>query len=123
MRGAVWRVYGAEGREGGPWHAADPLPCCWLLQGSRRKFAHRADTGRTGQPHELHCIVSGKGGGDRSRLVGATIRVDASRMCGPYSWYQGWEGRRWRWLEVGLRLSHEYICCVWGAGRATDRAM
>ena len=30
---------------------------------------------------------------------------------------------RWRWLEVGLTLSHEYICCVWGAGRATDRAM
>ena len=62
MRGAVWRVYGAEGREGGPWHAADPLPCCWLLQVSRRKFAHRADTGRTGQAHELHYIVSGKGG-------------------------------------------------------------
>ena len=62
MRGAVWRVYGAEGREGGPWHAADPLPCCWALQVSSQQFSHRADTGRAGQAHELHCIVSGKGG-------------------------------------------------------------
>ena len=52
-------VHGAEGREGGPWHAADPLPCCWALQESLQQFSHRADTGRAGQAHELHCIVSG----------------------------------------------------------------
>ena len=55
-------VHGAEGREGGPWHAADPLPCCWALQESARQFSHRADTGRAGQAHELHLFVSGKEG-------------------------------------------------------------
>ena len=57
-------VHGAEGREGGAWHGADPLPCWWALQLSLWQSAYWADTGGAGQSHELHNIVSG-------RVVGA----------------------------------------------------
>ena len=116
MRGAVC---GAWGRGQGGW----ALACCGpsaLLLGSAGVFTAILSPGRyrpswASSRAALYCEWQG-GSGDRSRLAGATIRVDTSRMCGPYSWYQGWEGRRWRWLEVGLGLTHEYICaCVGGS--------
>ena len=66
-------MHWGEGREGGPWHGADSLPCWWALQGSPLKCAYWADSGRAGQAHELHVVVSGKMEGvDRESWAGQT---------------------------------------------------
>ena len=56
-------VHGAEGREGGAWHGADPLPCWWAPQFSPHQCTYWADTGGAGQSHELQAVVSGRGEG------------------------------------------------------------